>query len=242
MIISPFLLASMRSIIRSKVPCIVALITSLFFPVFFSLFFFFFRESFYPTSPADCFAAGTIGAHHLVVFFVAHLANTTASPSDSTQAPLPSSSSCPAVTLQPSENDAFVWIPPAGLPAFCEDCSRNDESHESRIGSNNDISSKDGVSSGNMDTRTEACTVEVIECLFPRASASGTGMYVPTSGVATTTKGAPSAAPAVAVRAVEVSHLARQYSSAVAAVEGTLAAGTAEAHRFALREFAARFS
>jgi 8-oxo-dGTP pyrophosphatase MutT (NUDIX family) len=58
-------------------------------------------ESFYPTSPEACIAAGRIAAQFLVVFFVGHVLG--ASP--------------PAVVLQPAEADAYLWLAPEALLA-----------------------------------------------------------------------------------------------------------------------------
>jgi hypothetical protein len=186
------------------------------------MYFFISRESFYPTSPADCLAKGAIGAHHLVVFFVAHVTgNDTLGGS-------------PAVTLQSTENDAFAWVPPAALAAFRggarshgDGSSHSDKTSSSSSSSSSSRSSRSSRSSA--DVSEAASVVHVTEVFFPGASASGHHC---------TTSASARPAPAVAVRAMVAAQLARQYDSAAA---GETAAGTAEAHRFALREFAARF-
>ena len=59
-------------------------------------------ESFFPTSPEDCVAKGTISAQHFLLFFVAAV-------DDDVR---------PPVTLQEDETDAFVWVPRRLLRAF----------------------------------------------------------------------------------------------------------------------------
>ena len=55
-----------------------------------------FWESVFPTTAADCLAAGQIKGHYLIVFFVARIGGQI---------------KAPPVRLQESETDAFMWVP-----------------------------------------------------------------------------------------------------------------------------------